>query len=90
MTSAAALLALFLGATPPPPWKALSEPERTATIAELQQHPLDQRLLLASERFLDIPYVYSPLGEGQGKDPDPLLRFDAVDCREPGSRLVPA
>jgi len=33
-----------------------------------------------SERFLGTPYAPSPLGEGQGKDADPLIRFDAVDC----------
>ncbi|RMG15439.1 MAG: DUF1460 domain-containing protein, partial [Deltaproteobacteria bacterium] len=30
--------------------------------------------------FEGVPYVLSPLGEGAGYDPDPLLRYDAVDC----------
>ncbi|MBX5484676.1 MAG: DUF1460 domain-containing protein [Myxococcaceae bacterium] len=33
-----------------------------------------------SGRFLGTPYVHSPLGEGEGIDPDPTIRFDAVDC----------
>src|SRR5690606_35806058 len=42
--------------------------------------PLSERVLRASERFLDAPYLPSPLGEGEGQDPDPLFRLDAVDC----------
>jgi hypothetical protein len=41
---------------------------------------LPERLLEVSARFLDVPYVFSPLGEGEGKDPDPLFRLDAADC----------
>jgi len=41
---------------------------------------LSERLVQMSERFLGTPYLVSPLGEGSGKDPDPLIRFDAVDC----------
>jgi hypothetical protein len=35
-----------------------------------------------SARFLEVPYLLSPLGEGPGHPPDedPLLRLDAVDC----------
>lgn len=33
-----------------------------------------------SAKFLGTAYVASPLGEGKGKDPDPLFRPDAVDC----------
>jgi Protein of unknown function (DUF1460) len=42
--------------------------------------PLSQRLDAISEKFLDTPYLHSPLGEGEGIDPDPTIRFDAVDC----------
>jgi hypothetical protein len=42
--------------------------------------PLLERVAAVSQGFLNTPYVESPLGEGQGKDPDPLIRFDAVDC----------
>ncbi len=40
------------------------------------------RLLAVSAAMLDVPYAHSPLGEGAGRqpDPDPLIRFDAVDC----------
>ena len=41
---------------------------------------LSTRLEQMSARFLGTPYVHSPLGEGEGVDPDPLIRFDAVDC----------
>lgn len=34
----------------------------------------------ASDKFLGAKYVVSPLGEGEGKDPDPRLRTDAFDC----------
>jgi hypothetical protein len=58
----------------------LSDAERAAAVASLEPRPLGDRLLDASERFIGTPYVFSPLGEGQGKDPDPLIRYDAVDC----------
>ena len=41
---------------------------------------LSRRVLEVSARFLGTPYVHSPLGEGTGIDPDPSIRFDAVDC----------
>ncbi len=42
--------------------------------------PLGERLEAVSAKFLGVAYVASPLGEGKGKDPDPLIRYDAVDC----------
>lgn len=42
--------------------------------------PLPQRLDAVSAKFLGTHYVVSPLGEGKGKDADPLIRTDAVDC----------
>jgi len=42
--------------------------------------PLLARVVAVSQGFLNTPYVESPLGEGQGRDKDPLIRFDAVDC----------
>ena len=59
---------------------ALTVPERDGAIEALRLLPLEQRLLSASEHFLGTPYVSSPLGEGKGPDPDPMIRFDAVDC----------
>lgn len=38
------------------------------------------RTRAASEGFLGVRYRRSPLGEGSGIDPDPRLRWDAVDC----------
>ncbi len=70
----------MLGATAPERWMDLPEMEREASIRQLASEPLPGRLLKASEKFLGTPYATSPLGEGQGKDADPLIRFDAVDC----------
>ncbi|MGC4117079.1 MAG: DUF1460 domain-containing protein [Myxococcales bacterium] len=41
------------------------------------------RLVAASERFLGVPYLFDPLGEGTGTPPDedPRLRFDQLDCQ---------
>jgi hypothetical protein len=58
----------------------MSGPERAATWADLKRRPLGERVVAMSQRFLGTPYQVSPLGEGQGEDPDPLFRFDAVDC----------
>ena len=44
------------------------------------ERPLSERLEAVSAKFLGTVYVASPLGEGKGKDPDPLVRYDAVDC----------
>lgn len=33
-----------------------------------------------AEKFIGAKYVTSPLGEGEGKDPDPRIRTDAFDC----------
>lgn len=41
---------------------------------------LDLRLDQVSRELLGRPYRFSPLGEGSGPDPDPLLRLDAFDC----------
>ena len=51
-----------------------------ATDADSPPAALSRRVLEVSARFLGTPYVHSPLGEGTGIDPDPTIRFDAVDC----------
>ncbi len=79
MVSPFASLLLVL-AVAPASWEALDEPGRARALAELQQLPLKERLLAASERFLGTPYGVSPLGEGEGQDKDPRLRWDSVDC----------
>ncbi|RKG58127.1 DUF1460 domain-containing protein [Corallococcus sp. AB011P] len=61
-------------------WSALTPEQRAALIADKAGSPLAERLLGMSEKFLNTPYVLSPLGEGQGVDPDPTFRLDAVDC----------
>lgn len=63
-------------------WSELSAQERDVVLAGVREQPLGQRLLEVSQRFLDTPYLPSPLGEGEGTtpDPDPLERYDAVDC----------
>jgi hypothetical protein len=59
----------------------MDEPQRADAMAHLKTLPtLRERLLEATEGFVGTPYVGSPLGEGTGQDPDPLLRWDAVDC----------
>ncbi len=70
----------ILGATAPERWMDLTDMEREASIRQLAPEPLRERLLQVSEKFLGTPYAPSPLGESQGKDADPLIRFDAVDC----------
>ncbi len=69
-----------LNARVPTGWTSLSERERAEVIAGDAGLTLPERLLRVSERFLGTPYVHSPLGEGQGVDPDPPFRLDAVDC----------
>jgi hypothetical protein len=74
-------VALLLAASPSPArWMDLSDQARQQAEAQLPEGPLPARLLAVSERFLETPYGFSPLGEGKGKDPDPLIRFDLVDC----------
>jgi hypothetical protein len=59
----------------------LSEAQRARLVATAHAQPLAQRLIDNSQHFLGTPYANSPLGEGEGKDADPLIRFDAVDCQ---------
>ena len=73
------LVVLLLSALPPA-WASLDDLQRADAELALKQQPLPLRLAAASERFLGTPYLLSPLGEGEGHDPDPLVRFDAVDC----------
>lgn len=43
---------------------------------------LAQRIEAVSREFLDVPFAFSPLGEGPGNSPDsdPLISFKAADC----------
>ncbi|MBN2497130.1 MAG: DUF1460 domain-containing protein [Deltaproteobacteria bacterium] len=55
---------------------------RDVFLASLDRLPESERVLAVSSRFVGTPYRLHPLGEGPGRepDPDPLIRFDAVDC----------
>lgn len=72
------------GAAPRAPagsWASLPAEVRAARIEAARRGlPVSERLRALSEPFVGTPYLLSPLGEGAGRDPDPLLRFDAVDC----------
>jgi hypothetical protein len=61
----------------------LNDSELDALVHQTSALPDENaRVTFASEQFLGTNYVLDPLGEGPGakKDPDPLVRFDAVDC----------
>lgn len=62
------------------PWQALDAGALDSQVRSLQQLPAEARFLEATSGFLGTRYVLSPLGEGEGHDPDPLVRYDAVDC----------
>ncbi len=70
----------FALAAASPEWAALSPAARDAAVAEARRLPMPERLVALSAGFVGTPYQASPLGEGQGKDADPRIRFDAVDC----------
>jgi HEAT repeat protein len=55
-------------------------PERLAADLFAFGLSFTERLLALSARFHGVPYMESPLGEGAGIDPDPLYRWDGVDC----------
>jgi Protein of unknown function (DUF1460) len=73
-----AALSLALAASPG--WSHAGSEEIGQTLTALHARPLDQRLLSLGARFLGTPYAHSPLGEGEGVDPDPRFRLDQVDC----------
>lgn len=63
--------------------KQLGEGELHALLRQLQgTRAFGKRIDLASAAFLGVPYVIDPLGEGPGAqpDPDPIVRYDGVDC----------
>lgn len=73
-----ALVSLLLVATP---WSSMGEAQRADAMGHLKTLPtLRERLVEASAGFVGTPYGLSPLGEGAGRDADPLIRWDAVDC----------
>lgn len=70
-------LAVALAAAP---WSGLTDAQRAEAMGKLKAEAMPGRVAKASDGFLGTAYVLSPLGEGAGKDPDPLVRWDAVDC----------
>ncbi len=68
--------------TPLPRWQPPDDfgPLALARRLAREQVPFTERLAALSAHFRGVPYLDSPLGEGAGYDPDPLYRFDAVDC----------
>lgn len=62
------------------PWQSLDGGTRSEQLSAQKDAPLERRFLQSTEGFLGTRYQLSPLGEGEGKDTDPLLRYDAVDC----------
>lgn len=71
------LVTVLVAATP---WSSVSDEARQKAMTELKALPVPERVARASAGFLGTAYVLSPLGEGEGRDPDPLVRWDAVDC----------
>ncbi len=63
------------------PWASLDGGAFGPAFAEAHAKPLPSRVVAVSGGYLGVPYQVSPLGEGQGVDPDPLVRHDAVDCQ---------
>ena len=61
-------------------WLHQSAAARAERLKDLRAVPLGARLVEVSAGFLGTPYQVSPLGEGGGRDPDPLIRYDAVVC----------
>lgn len=77
-------LLLVLAAAPRSPTKApLDASKVPALVKALRAAPTEAACVdAASGAFLGTPYVLDPLGEGPGTapDPDPTVRYDAVDC----------
>ena len=74
----ALLLASLLAAT----WSPPTDASLDALVHAVRSAPLAERIERVSARFVGAPYRLGPLGEGAGHapDPDPLWRWDAVDC----------
>jgi hypothetical protein len=52
-----------------------------ATLTEVRSQSLPDRITAVSGLFLGAPYVLDALGDGAGRDADPLARYDAFDCQ---------
>ena len=76
LLAAAASLVLIA----PPAYPGADDARIEALLASVQGRSLEARVLGLSEQLVGTPYAHSPLGEGEGQDPDPRLRLDRVDC----------
>ncbi len=72
--------ALSLILLAPPAYPGADDDRLEALLGSVRGRPLEGRLLGLSAQLLGTPYTHSPLGEGEGQDPDPRLRLDHVDC----------
>ena len=84
MLSWPAVIALWAGlvfaSLSGPRWAPPTEAALDAMVKRLRARPRAERVARVSARFLGTPFVLGPLGEGRGRDADPLWRWDAVDC----------
>ncbi len=51
-----------------------------SAIRAVASRPLGERVAVASESFLGLPYLNDAAGEGDVQDPDPPSRYDTFDC----------
>jgi hypothetical protein len=72
--------ALWVILSAAPSWQSLDGTGLENRLRAMRTLPLEARFVAATEGFLGTKYAVSPLGEGEGRDADPLLRFDAADC----------
>lgn len=61
-------------------WSAPATDTLETAVKEGKALPLPERLVRLTDPFVGAPYAVSPLGEGEGQDKDPRIRFDRFDC----------
>ncbi len=82
-TARGTLLLLFVGAGSGLPAQdvGLPAPSQLEQVwSALPEGSVEKRLEAAAGLLLGRGYALSPLGEGEGTDPDPRLRLDTFDC----------
>jgi hypothetical protein len=81
LAALAAALALAAPTVDPTVDPTVEQPvEREIAVALRTAPPGAERALAATRPLVGAPYAASPLGEGEGRDPDPRFRLDAFDC----------
>ena len=66
-----------------PVWASAPEilpPELADRVDLAHSLSMADRLEFHTRPWLGLPYTEGPLGEGEGYDPDPLVRYDTFDC----------